>query len=826
MSDKPRSQPAGDKPGAKAAGGGASSGIKVPSSPKSKADADPGESFDFLEASQNLDELGRLAQYRVLKVLGKGGMGTVFMAEDTRLHRIVALKVMLPSIAKQATARERFLREARASAKIEHDHIITIYEVSGEDIEIPYAAMQYLKGMTLDHWLRAGKTLNLPQIMRIGKEIAKGLAAAHAQNLIHRDIKPSNIWLDAVNKGRVKILDFGLTRPTNDQTHLTQEGLILGTPAYMSPEQAQGWSVDERCDLFSLGCLMYRLCAGKLPFTGKDTVSMLLMIINEEPLALQSIKEDLPPALAILIHKLLAKKPDDRPASAKAVVQAIQEVEREWVATGKTVPTAALSASLARKGQATRDATPIEEDPTLDESAITELELQTPQSGVLAAQPPSRTWLLAGLGGALIAVVSVCCYIGVMQAPNQGHVEITVEGDDARAKLDKSRLTFFDQSKQPRDLPAGTHQLPVGGYYVDPDGLAKGLEVKPHRFSIVRGETVQITIRYVPPGPVRPPLVEVTSDEAKQLQRNWAAYLHCDLVATNSLTAKLVLIPPGEIMMGSSDEQLQLLNEITKKFDRKLLPDKFNDRVAAEKPQHRVRITKPFYIGMHEVTFGQFSKFVVEAKPNYVTGPERLGVGGTTVELFKEGGHKPDLNWKNTGFVQSLEHPVCNITWKDAEAYCAWLSNKEKKTYRLPTEAEWEYACRAGSTTLWSFGDDLAAAPGFGHGWNPVFAGKFPKVTLITHPVGKKKVNDFGLHDMHGNVAEMCADYWSPNYLQRPVDDPKGPPPGPRLERIVRGGSFLDLPHLARSAYRRSADSAQGSVAIGFRVVCETPPPE
>src|SRR5438132_14025786 len=140
MSEKARSQPGGDKPAAKAAGSGAPPGAKASPNP---GDEDI-ETFDYLAPPVELDELGRLAHYRVLKVLGKGGMGTVFMAEDTRLHRIVALKVMLPSIAKKAVARDRFIREARAMAAIEHDHIITIYEVSNEDIPIPYAAMQFL----------------------------------------------------------------------------------------------------------------------------------------------------------------------------------------------------------------------------------------------------------------------------------------------------------------------------------------------------------------------------------------------------------------------------------------------------------------------------------------------------------------------------------------------------------------------------------------------------------------------------------------------------------------------------------------------------------
>ena len=285
MSDKPSPKPSARQSAA-------------PSAKFNPTGGDPEESFDFLEQPQVRGELGRLAHYRVLKVLGRGGMGIVFMAEDTRLHRVVALKVMLPSIAKKSSARDRFLREARATAAIEHDHIVTIYHVSEEDEPVPYLAMQFLKGMTLDDWLRAGKTLNVPQIMRIAKEIAKGLAAAHARQLIHRDIKPSNVWLDAANRGRVKILDFGLARLTDEETQLTQEGIIVGSPAFMSPEQARGRAVDERCDLFSLGCVLYRLCAGRLPFAGTDAMSMLLEIASKEPTPLTHLNADVPVGLA------------------------------------------------------------------------------------------------------------------------------------------------------------------------------------------------------------------------------------------------------------------------------------------------------------------------------------------------------------------------------------------------------------------------------------------------------------------------------------------------------------------------------------------------
>ena len=257
--------------------------------------------------------------------------------------------------------------------------------------------MQYLKGSTLEDFLKRGKSLNVPQIMRIGKEIAKGLSAAHACRLIHRDIKPSNIWLDSTNKGRVKILDFGLARPTNAETHLTQEGVVLGSPAYMSPEQAFGHHVDERCDLFSLGCVLYRLCARRLPFSRQRPD--LDAARNHECGASTPLRElngEMPRALADLVHQLLAKKPENRPPSAKAVVERLQEIEREWIARSNTLEMPAprkLETTIVRPED-------YDVEPVLEESAIMDLEL-SPHSATAAVQAPprGRSWMVAGLKG-------------------------------------------------------------------------------------------------------------------------------------------------------------------------------------------------------------------------------------------------------------------------------------------------------------------------------------------------------------------------------------------------------------------------------------------
>jgi serine/threonine protein kinase len=287
----------------------------------------PSSEYPFLAPPQDLDELGRLGPYRVLKVLGAGAMGVVFQAEDPHLRRLVALKVMRPSLAASAEFHQRFLREARLAAAIEHEHIVTVYQV-GEDRGVPFLAMQLLHGMTLeDRLARAGGRLPLPEVMRVGREIAEGLAAAHAGGLVHRDIKPANVWLEE-GRGRVRIVDFGLARGTEPDAQFSQAGTVIGTPAYMAPEQATAAAVDARCDLFSLGAVLYRAATGKSPFGDGDTLSILSALATRTPAPPHKIVSSLPRMFSGLVMRLLAKDPADRPQSAREVVEAIEALER------------------------------------------------------------------------------------------------------------------------------------------------------------------------------------------------------------------------------------------------------------------------------------------------------------------------------------------------------------------------------------------------------------------------------------------------------------------------------------------------------------------
>jgi formylglycine-generating enzyme required for sulfatase activity len=256
---------------------------------------------------------------------------------------------------------------------------------------------------------------------------------------------------------------------------------------------------------------------------------------------------------------------------------------------------------------------------------------------------------------------------------------------------------------------------------------------------------------------------------------------------TNSIGMKLAAIPPGKFLMGS--------------------PENEPGQEAHERPQHEVTITRPFYLGIYEVTVGQFKAFVT-AK-GYRTEAE---TGGGAFRRFSDGSwkHDPQANWRNPGFEQTDDHPVVCVSWNDAQAFCAWLSAKEGRRYRLPTEAQWEYACRAGSRSAFAYGDDDKDLGQYG--WYPANSDK------KAHRVGEKQPNAWGLYDMHGNVWEWTADWYAADYYkQSPKEDPPGPSAG--ASRVFRGGSFHDDPRCARSAFRLAHAPSVRHGSVGFRVL-------
>ncbi len=404
--------------------------ITVP--PSSAAEESIPDGGHSLAPPRQPDEIGRLGGYRILKELGRGGMGVVYQAEDLKLKRPVALKVMMPGLAAAPDQRQRFLREAQAMAAVRHDHVVTVFEVN-EDRGVPFLAMEFLTGMPLDQWLKSGRKTTLTQVLRIGREVAEGLAAAHAIGLIHRDIKPGNLWLDSTHKGRVKILDFGLARSGKEDVHLTQTGAIMGTPAYMAPEQARSEKVDGRCDLFSLGCVLYRLLTGEMPFQGDNTVALLMAVAMENPKPVREINPDAPAALAELVMRLLEKDPAKRPQTAREVARALQAMGSALAEAKTAVMTPAAAAAPAVGAQTTVEAPPARR------KSATRRQRSPAASG--AGGWKRRPWVGAAFLAAVITVVVVVIRnkngdkIAEINVPPGGTVEIVDDGKQGGAGI-------------------------------------------------------------------------------------------------------------------------------------------------------------------------------------------------------------------------------------------------------------------------------------------------------------------------------------------------------------------------------------------------------
>jgi len=285
------------------------------------------ETFDCLQPAQLPDEIGRLGPYRILSALGRGGMGQVFRAEDTRLERVVALKVMHKRYATTPGSRKRFIYEARSMAAVKHDNVVTVYEV-GEHAGTPFLAMELLKGHTFEAIIKPSQRAPFSQIFDYAIQISRGLAAAHARGIVHRDIKPANIWIEEPG-GRVKILDFGLALAGGPIDGLPGRGTVVGTPGYLSPEQAQSDPLDDRCDLYSVGVLLYELCCGRPPFVSTTISEQLIKVIAHVPERPDGIATDLPRPYADLIMRLLAKEPRDRVRSAVALEELLESTKKK-----------------------------------------------------------------------------------------------------------------------------------------------------------------------------------------------------------------------------------------------------------------------------------------------------------------------------------------------------------------------------------------------------------------------------------------------------------------------------------------------------------------
>ena len=275
----------------------------------------------FLQPSDRPDAIGKLGEFEIMSVIGHGGMGIVLRGFQEELNRPVAVKVMAPHLATVAIARQRFLREAQATAAIVHPNVMPILSVS-ESSSLPFLVMPYVACHSLQQRLDADGALPIVDVLRIAIQVTHGLAAAHAQGLVHRDVKPANILLER-SASRAMLTDFGLARAADDVT-VTRSGVIAGTPQYMSPQQARGEPIDARSDLFSLGSVIYAMSVGKPPFQAETSYGILRKITDESPRSMRIENPEVPGWLDQLTLSLLAKETSQRPQSAAELATTLE----------------------------------------------------------------------------------------------------------------------------------------------------------------------------------------------------------------------------------------------------------------------------------------------------------------------------------------------------------------------------------------------------------------------------------------------------------------------------------------------------------------------
>jgi serine/threonine protein kinase len=717
----------------------------------SQVDFEVPPDISFLDPSTKHGSIGRLGHYEVLRVLGQGGFGIVFKAFDEKLQRHVAIKAMNPQLASTSPPRKRFLREARSAAAIKHENIVQVYSVDEEPL--PYLVMEFIDGQTLQHKLDVAGPLEYIEILYLGRQMACGLAAAHAQGLIHRDIKPVNILLEQGVEQKVKITDFGLAR-TADDASMTRTGIISGTPMYMAPEQALGTTLDHRTDLFSLGSVLYQMATGRPPFRAANAIAVLKRVIDQTPRPIREIIPDVPEWLCQIIAKLHAKDPDQRFQSATELVDLLSHCQAELQRNGRITASfiERLSASYSNSADMVSSKLP----------AFGELPNSSERPALVSAIKPRRaTWplFLVALGITVVLFSSV--------------IVLTLKPDRSNDELNEIPSQSKRQSQLAKVANQGLLDPKTGWHGWPSDAPLPAI---------------------VPFGPA----------EAKQHQDAWSQYLKIPLYFTNSVGVKFVLVPPGEFQMGSLPADIEQALVVAGEDDY------WKEQIRSEAPQHKVILTKPFYLGVYEVTQKEYAA-VMKTNPSHfsTTGPGKESVANIDTQNF----------------------PVEAVTWNNVADFCAKLSQKEDLKpcyflagdlvtalpgtgYRMPTEAEWEFACHSGTTTRFWIGDQdesllTTACFVMNSGGHP-------------HPVGELQANPFGLFDMHGNVWERVEDWWEPKYYEQFAKQPAVNPPGPTAvgtRRVFRGGGWYSPGTHCRSAGRNANDPLFRFESVGFRVV-------
>ena len=845
--------------------------------------------------------------YKIRRELGHGGMATVFLAVQESLDRSVALKVMAPTLAADRTFTQRFIKEGKTIAKFNHPHIVGVYDVGVAD-QHHYIAMEHVSGGDLKRKLKSQGAFDPEEALEILKFVGSALGYAHKQGFIHRDVKSENILFR--EDGSAVLTDFGIAKAADSATKMTGTGMSIGTPHYMSPEQARGKEVDGRSDIYSLGIVLYEMLTGRVPYEADDSVAIGIMHVSKPVPTLPEDLSEYDP----LLKKMLAKDPNERYQTAEQLIQAINDllmVRRRTTEPNETVAATPRSRWLfwgAFIGALTigmgigyfalqPEGTVVEvvgggktriidkpQDKPASAAALPEgdaiLQVVTRPEGVevfldghllgvtplVSAKLPSGRHTLElkhkfhqSYQEELELVDDKVQKRDVALAIGKGSVTLLSDPPDATIIIDGTKYEektpatiaelhggphkvtlrvarFRDANFQIDVVPndtvrksvklEGGNLVQAGDRWVLPDEAtdifiqlareaasrgqlertkeylagakkyAQGKTIKDQGLIIDTAKTMyekfresretaeearkrgdaamaryekEIAIAFYETALEAYPedeLAQTGLESARNLRALGSEF--SDTLKDGSAGPELIVVPPGSFTMGS--------------------PRSEAGRRNLESPQHKVTINSPFALGKYEVTFEEFDRY---AK---ATGRSRPN----------------DRGWGHG------RRPVINIGWNDADSYTKWLSRLTGETYRLPSEAEWEYSARAGTQTAYWWGVKVESKHANCDGCNGEWADK------KTLPVGSFAPNKFGLYDTAGNVFEWTLDCVNSSYKNAPNDGAAWLG-GDCSRRIFRGGSWYFGPGSSRSAAREHNTRNYRSSNVGFRVLRELP---